>query len=47
MLGKSYSQFCIEMQKNNKYNEYMILLHDTMHYGRSIIHKYHMHDITI
>jgi hypothetical protein len=25
----------------------MILPYDTMHYGHSIIHKYHMHDTTI
>jgi hypothetical protein len=47
MRSKSYTQICIEVLPINKYNEYMILLYDTVHYKDSIKHKYHIHDITI
>jgi hypothetical protein len=45
--SKSCTHICIEILQNNKYDEYMIVLYDTMHYGGSIIHKYHMHDTSI
>jgi hypothetical protein len=35
------------MLQNNKYNDYMTLPYDTMHYVHSIIYKYHMYDTTI
>jgi hypothetical protein len=47
MSTKSCTHISIEILQINKYNEYMIILFDTMHYGDSIIYKYHMHDTTI
>jgi hypothetical protein len=37
MSSKSYTQIYIEILQINKYNEYMILVHDTMHYGDNIL----------
>jgi hypothetical protein len=31
------TQFCVEILQVNKYNEIVILLHDTMHYKDSIV----------
>jgi hypothetical protein len=47
MQSKSCTHICIEILQINKSNKYMILLYDTMHYGGSIIYKYHMHDTKI
>jgi hypothetical protein len=35
-----------EIVKINKYSISMIVLHDTIHYRDSIIHKYHMNGTT-
>jgi hypothetical protein len=45
--SKSHTHICIEILQNNKYDKYMILFYDTMHYKDSIIQKYHMYDTTI
>jgi hypothetical protein len=51
VLSKSCTHIWIEYMilrlQMNKYNGYMILLHDTMHYEDSIKYKYHMHDTAI
>jgi hypothetical protein len=44
MSSKFYTQICIEILQINKYNEYMILVHDTIYYGDNIKYKYHMQD---
>jgi hypothetical protein len=41
------THICIETLQNNKYDEYIILVYDTMHYEGSIIYKYYMHDTCI
>jgi hypothetical protein len=47
MQNKSYTHICIEILQINKFNNYIILLYDTMHYKDNIIYKYHIHNTKI